>query len=179
MSRLLNGGNWKGIVSLEVEIEIEVEVKAEWLRLEEEVRCVKRAPVGICGFSYYGHKHLLSSFPQYPYCLMEGIVIQSPASFNDQIDYSTDTHFHTPLRYLHAFPCHPSFSTSLLSSSIVSLSLSSSSIFQPHYCLHLLFHSHYHLLHIHFQKLTWVSLMVCSQHYTIPHNYNCLHSFPR
>ena len=122
MSQPLNGGNWEGIVSLEVE------VKAEWLRLEEEVRCVKRAPVGICGFSYYGHKHLLSSFPQYPYCLMEGIVIQSPASFNDQIDYSTDTHFHTPLRYLHAFPCHPSFSTSLLSSSIVSLSLSSSSI---------------------------------------------------
>ena len=129
MSWPLNGGNREEIASLEVEIEVEVEVevKAEWLRLEEEVRCMKRAPVGIHRFGYHGHKHLLSSFPQCHYCLMEGIVIQSPALFNNQIDYSTDTHFHTPLWYL-AFPHHPSFSTSLSSSSIVSLSLSPSSI---------------------------------------------------
>ena len=125
--------------------------------VEEEVRCVKRAPMGICGFGYYSHRCLVSSFPQYPfpqyhYCLTKGIIIQSPALSNDQINYSTDPHFHTPLCYL-TFPCYPLFnnqidyrsslsypsslphislssivSTSLLSSSIVSLSLSPSSI---------------------------------------------------
>ena len=48
-------------LEVEIEVEVEVEVKAEWLRLEEEVRHVKRAPMGIRGFGYYGHKCLFLS----------------------------------------------------------------------------------------------------------------------
>ena len=79
ISQLLNGGDREG-----EGLEVEVEVEAEGLRQRNQTWTWTQSDMCEEVWPQVGYKHLLPFSPQYHYRLMEGIITQSSASFNNQ-----------------------------------------------------------------------------------------------